>query len=319
MSISALSTSWQSEAQTLLALLSTQSTSSNDTTAADTSASTSATSSATQGPTAAQLPPPPWASGQFSSQTLSSLLDGQTDGTPATSSAGAGSSDPLVSLVSAESNTPSGVASQLISTADTNGDGQLNLSEFETAYASELGDNTASGLTASQTAAATTAFNAIDTNGDGEVSQSELTTALQNQASAAQAFGPPPGPPPSASTDEAFGTSATDLSGSIISALDGSTTSSTASDSTSASTSGVLTLSEVENAYASAQGDSSASSLSSTQTEALTSGFNAIDANGDGQISVAELAAALKSFIPWLTDASGSGGSAATASTSTTV
>ena len=85
------------------------------------------------------------------------------------------------------------------------------------------------------------------------------------------------------------------------------------------SSSGSLSLSDVENAYAQSLGDSSGSALSSDQTSTLTSAFNAIDADGDGQISVAELATALQSYIPWFSGAASSSATSSSPTSSTSI
>jgi Ca2+-binding EF-hand superfamily protein len=215
-----------------------------------------------------------------------------------------GASDASTSTQSASTlsgvstDTASSLASQLISALGDSKTGEISLSEFETGVASALGVSSSSGLTSSQTTAVTDAFNAIDANGDGELSQSELATAIQDL----QQGGPPEGPPPS------FGQgapSATDVASGIMQSLTGSS-------------SGTLSLSDVETAYAQSIGDSSASSLTSDQTSTLTSAFKAIDADGDGQISVAELATALQSYMPWLNDSSSGASSAASSTTSST-
>jgi Ca2+-binding EF-hand superfamily protein len=107
----------------------------------------------------------------------------------------------------------------------------------------------------------------------------------------------------SASTD---GVSATDLASDVVSGLTGST-------------SGTLSLSDFETAYAQSQGDSSASGLTSSQTATVTSAFNALDSNGDGQISVTELAQALQSYMPWLNDGSTTTASAASSASTSTI
>ena len=57
--------------------------------------------------------------------------------------------------------------SQVFSALDTNGDGQLNKSEFETLFGP------------GNTSVADAIFSKVDTNGDGEVSQNELAAALK--------------------------------------------------------------------------------------------------------------------------------------------
>jgi Ca2+-binding EF-hand superfamily protein len=62
------------------------------------------------------------------------------------------------------------LANQLISSADTNGDGQLSLTEVENA----LGSSVTSGTTD----ALSKAFTSLDTNGDGQLSATELSAGI---------------------------------------------------------------------------------------------------------------------------------------------
>jgi len=75
-------------------------------------------------------------------------------------------------LLSAQSQTTTTPAltpdqSQVFAALDTNGDGQLNKSEFETLFGP------------GNTSVADAIFSKVDTNGDGEVSQNELAAALK--------------------------------------------------------------------------------------------------------------------------------------------
>ncbi|WP_293372560.1 EF-hand domain-containing protein [Phenylobacterium sp.] len=207
-------------------------------------------------------------SAQFASDTLSSLLTAQ-EGPP----------------------TASSIASQIMSVADTNGDGSLSLSEIETAIGADSasGTNTTSGSdTASGSNALTQAFNAIDTNGDGEISASELTDALsaqnaaQNGAQGAQAahhhhHHGGGGGGGGGGTSGAGGASSTDLASQILGTAD------TNGD-------GELSMTEIENAL----GVTSTSSTAVSNT--LTSAFNSLDTNGDGQLSASELSAGIDAF-----------------------
>ena len=120
---------------------------------------------------------------------ISTLLDGQSGSDPttsapppATASTGStsGSNQPtfdagmmaaLISLQSQQSQSTSGAApqgpSQLFAKLDTDGDGQISKSEFETALGSDGVDATS----------ADALFGKLDANGDGSISQSELTQA----------------------------------------------------------------------------------------------------------------------------------------------
>lgn len=152
-----------SEIQRMLASLQTQATSSAGQSLP--TASQDQTSAAT--PVAPPGPPPggdSQASSRFAANTLSSLLGVQQQA-------------PQVSSF----------ATKLIGQVDSNGDGQLSLTEIEQALGQ--GSTPASGAsattaaTAATTAAATdplaAAFAKLDTNGDGQISGSELTAALK--------------------------------------------------------------------------------------------------------------------------------------------
>ena len=136
-------------------------------------------------------------------------------------------SDTLASLLSAQEAPPSAadVAAKVISTADTNGDGSLSLTEVETA----LGGDTTSGASA-----VGQAFSAIDTNGDGQISAGELTNALDAQNSAQGAQGAHHGHHHH-HAGGAGGASSTDLANQLL-------------GSTDANGDGQLSLTEIENA-----------------------------------------------------------------------
>jgi len=140
-----------------------------------TGSANSSSSSTTAAATTAPPPAPTTPSSQFSSGLLSSLI-------------------------SLQSNPPSvsDVANAVISSVDTNGDGEISLSEFENALGGGS-SNTASTSSASSSAsssAASTAsaedtvlaagFAKLDTNGDGEISASELTTEIQKALQSTQ-------------------------------------------------------------------------------------------------------------------------------------
>jgi len=64
------------------------------------------------------------------------------------------------------------LASQLLGTADTNGDGELSMSEIESAL------GVSSTASTDVTNALTSAFNSLDSNGDGSLSASELSSGI---------------------------------------------------------------------------------------------------------------------------------------------
>jgi Ca2+-binding EF-hand superfamily protein len=227
-------------------------------------------------PTTTATPPPPTSSpnaAQFASDTLASLLSAQ------------------------QAPSASSVAQQVISAADTSGDGTLSLGEVETA----IGGDTASG-----TNAASQAFAQIDTNGDGQISQSELTNALSAQDAAQNGTQGPQGAHHhhhhhgggGGGGGGASGQASTDLATQLLGATD------TNGD-------GQLSLSELESTFGLAPASAGASStagasnatstpdastLASDAVSALTSAFNKLDSNSDGALSVSELTAGIDAF-----------------------
>ena len=144
MNLLALSASVPSPLQQLLSTLQM-----DMTTGSGQTSPTDATDQATTAP-ASSPKPAGSASSQFSTDTLSALLAAQ-EGPPSASS----------------------VASNMIGSLDTNGDGSLSLDEVEQA----LSGGNASSTSTSNTAEAQ-AFAKLDTNGDGQLSADELTAAL---------------------------------------------------------------------------------------------------------------------------------------------
>ena len=85
-------------------------------------------------------------------------------------SAQAGNTDP-------SAQTASNVAGQMVDQLDTDGDGEVSLSEVQTALGAD-GASASDGLT--------NAFAQLDTNGDGSLSTDELTNGLQQMAGGSQ-------------------------------------------------------------------------------------------------------------------------------------
>ena len=98
---------------------------------------------------------------QISPETMSALLAAQSQSSTATSTSTA-------STTSASTD-PSSALQDLFSQIDTNGDGQISKSEFESAL----------GAGGTNTAQADDVFNKLDANGDGSVSLDEMQKALQ--------------------------------------------------------------------------------------------------------------------------------------------
>src|SRR6185437_2787958 len=83
----------------------------------------------------------------------------------------------------------SDVANQMITQLDSNGDGQLSLSEIENALSGANG--TTSGASGSDPSinGLAAAFAQVDANGDGELSADELTNALNQMTGPGQVPG----------------------------------------------------------------------------------------------------------------------------------
>lgn len=195
-----------------------------------------------------ERPAPPPMSGQggpganFSGDTLSSLLSVQMLGSDAGS---------------------------IISSGDTDADGQLSVDELSTALAANAPDG-AEGL-GLETKMAEDMISALDSDADGALSSDEIAAGLSSASSAMQAMrGPPPGPPPSGE-GEGSSTSSTGSSG-VFETLD------TNQD-------GTVSAAEL------AAADTESADAASTAAELISAG----DTDGDGALSGFEFADLLDS------------------------
>jgi Ca2+-binding EF-hand superfamily protein len=140
--------------------------------------------------------------------------EGQSCNTSGASSAPKMSGGTMSAMVSMQMGTPPGasdVASDLVSSLDTNGDGEVSADEIAAAFS-------AAGI---DTSKVDTALKAIDTDSSGTLNIDELTTAISSDMQAHGPKGPPlGGPPPSA--DEA--------ASSVLTAFDSDTDSSLSID-----------------------------------------------------------------------------------------
>jgi len=181
---------------------------------------------------------------------------------------------------SSDSSSTSSSISELFSSIDTDGDGQISKTEYSS-FADQFATSTASALISAQegteadgTEASALSFEDVDANGDGAISEDELASAL-------------PPPPP----DGGMSASLSDL----FSAID------TDGD-------GAISEDELETALASLQTDTdeaateTASSTTASPSSASTGGagaaggssetYDPLDTNEDGVVSAAERAAA---------------------------
>lgn len=154
-----------------------------------------------------------------------------------------------------EPQSASNTASDLVSSRDSNGDGEVNAEEMTAAFS-------AAGLDPTKVASA---LITIDTDKNGKLNTGELTAAISSDMHAHRSRGsggpPPGGPPPSA--DKA--------ASSILSAFD------TNSDSN-------LGMDEILKAL----------NVSSYKDGKVSSGFSSLDTDGNGQINLAELTSAIQ-------------------------
>jgi Ca2+-binding EF-hand superfamily protein len=121
--------------------------------------------------------------GAGSSDPISELLglgssQSSSSATPAAANgSGSGSSSPqfnpetFTALISMQMNTSAAPGQSLFSQLDSNGDGSISQSEFDSMFSS------------ADQSQANSVFSALDTNGDGSISQNELASAQQNQQS----------------------------------------------------------------------------------------------------------------------------------------
>jgi Ca2+-binding EF-hand superfamily protein len=191
--------------------------------------------------------------------------DSQSCNTSGASSAPKMSGDTLSAMVSMQMGAPPGaseVASDLVSSLDTNGDGEVSADEIATAFS-------AAGI---DTSRVETALKAIDADSSGTLNADELATAISSDMQAHAPKGPPPsdgmgGPPPGDKPQ-----SANDAASSLLTAFDSNKDSSHSID-------------EILKALGQ---DSDTDGI-------VASVFSSLDADGDGQINLAELTSAIQS------------------------
>jgi Ca2+-binding EF-hand superfamily protein len=179
-------------------------------------------------------------------------------------SAPAMSSGTMSAMVSMQMVAPSAsnIASDLIDSLDTDGDGEVSAEEITAAFSS-------AGL---DTSGVADAIGKIDTDANGALSADELTTAISSDMQAHGSKGPPPGgPPPGGSPPGGMGPRADEAASSILSAFD--------SDGDSS-----LSLDEILAALG--QQDD--------EDGGVASALSSLDSDGDGKLSLAELTAGLQ-------------------------
>lgn len=167
----------------------------------------------------------------------------------------------------------SDVASGLIQSLDTDGDGELSLDEIQKAVSAATGQTSATQTTSQtsstdQTNTVAQAFAAMDTNGDGKISQDELTSAVQSDMSAHKAHHGGGHHHHASSSSSSSGASS--AAEGLLSAFD------TNGDSE-------LSLDEISNGLG-LSGTSGASS-----SDPLQSLLSSLDTDGDGKLSQSEL------------------------------
>ena len=199
--------------------------------------------------------------------------EGDTTATPAAGPAPATAqlaTQTLSGLLAAQQSQPpsaSDLAKQMISALDTDGDGQLSLSEIDNALGAE------SGTAGSQIASA---VSQLDTNGDGKLSADELTAGLE----AAKAHGSGGGHHHHHHAESA---SSSDLASQLIASAD-------------SNNDGVLSSDEVAKALGIDTSSTTGTAGSSTTSDAFSQVFASLDTNGDGSLSASELTAGIDAF-----------------------
>jgi len=103
---------------------------------------------------------------------------------------------------------PGGGEAPSLSDIDSNGDGSISKTEFESFGASES-IKTSSASSTSDTSKADEMFSKMDTNGDGSISADEKT-AFDKTMQASRPLDPPPGQPPSDEASNGFVASSSD-------------------------------------------------------------------------------------------------------------
>jgi Ca2+-binding EF-hand superfamily protein len=198
-----------------------------------------ATSDSQQTSPASTTTPSPGPGQQFASETLAALLGVQQQ--------------------QSQHPTAATIADQLMSQADTDGDGQLSSSEIAAALGAD-GNNVSSD-------ALTAAISKLDTDGDGKLSASELTSALQQQSPQLEAH--------HHHHHHGGGASSGDLALKIIGRGD-------------ADGDGGLSQSELST-------ELSHFGINMSDSD-LATAFNKLDTSGDGVLSSTELAAAIQAL-----------------------
>lgn len=174
------------------------------------------------------------------------------------------SSGTMSAMVSMQMEAPSAsdVASDLIDSLDTDGDGEVSAEEITAAFSSAGRD----------TSGISDAIGEIDTDANGALSADELTTAISSDMQAHGPKGPPPGgPPPGGPPPGGMGPSTDDAASSIMSAFD--------SDGDPS-----LSLDEILSALG--QEDD--------EDGGVASALSSLDSDGDGQLSLVELTAGIQ-------------------------
>ena len=179
-----------------------------------------------------------------------------------------GASGPMMSgktmgaMVSMQMAPPSAsdIASDLVSSLDANGDGEVSAEEITAAFS-------AAGLDTTNVASA---LSAIDTDSNGKLNTEELTTAISSDM---QAHGPkgPKGPPPGGPPPGGPPPSADESASSILTGFDKNGDSG-------------LSMDEILKAV----------NVDSDTDGSIASAFSSLDTDGNGQINLSELTSAIQ-------------------------
>lgn len=169
---------------------------------------------------------------------------------------------------------------------DGDSDGKVTQDEFTAAMAKRFGSSEAAG---GDRPDAATVFQKMDTDGDGGINVSEFKTAMETMRAggsqggpggARGAGGPPPGPPPSGGGDDA---SASEDAQQVFDAMD------TDKDGKVSAEELLAALKKKAEERAEAAGKSADASATAPTDADFERAFAAIDSDGDGSITEAEL------------------------------
>lgn len=187
------------------------------------------------------------------------------------------------SLAGATRPDPSEFLQKMFARLDGDGDGKVTRDEFTTAMEKRLGANASASGDAPDAASV---FQKLDSDGDGGINLSEFKTAMETMRASRgggggpQGAGGPPPPPPSGGGEES---SASEDAQQVFDAMD------TNKDGMVSSDELLAALKKKAEERAEALGQSTGATTTTPTDADFQKAFDAIDTDGDGSISQAEL------------------------------